>query len=131
MKKVLEVNYKFRCGCLSEWVFQDEISLEEAFEKLCASFVRCISCRYSMLCFSVFQKLGPCAVCGELSAGFHFGAFTCEGCKVIDRQILLQTCSYMAAILYPSAMLMILCLPSIGGSLYVSTYNFLRTVMYG
>jgi len=23
----------------------------------------------------------PCAVCHEPSAGFHFGAFTCEGCK--------------------------------------------------
>ena len=24
-----------------------------------------------------------CKVCGEPAAGFHFGAFTCEGCKVI------------------------------------------------
>lgn len=24
-----------------------------------------------------------CRVCGEPAAGFHFGAFTCEGCKVI------------------------------------------------
>lgn len=23
-----------------------------------------------------------CKVCGEKAAGFHFGAFTCEGCKV-------------------------------------------------
>ena len=23
----------------------------------------------------------PCKVCGEPAAGFHFGAFTCEGCK--------------------------------------------------
>lgn len=23
-----------------------------------------------------------CKVCGEPAAGFHFGAFTCEGCKV-------------------------------------------------
>jgi len=23
-----------------------------------------------------------CRVCGEPAAGFHFGAFTCEGCKV-------------------------------------------------
>ncbi|CAG9087325.1 unnamed protein product [Plutella xylostella] len=22
-----------------------------------------------------------CKVCGEPAAGFHFGAFTCEGCK--------------------------------------------------
>lgn len=25
-----------------------------------------------------------CKVCGEPAAGFHFGAFTCEGCKVRD-----------------------------------------------
>ncbi|KAK1126790.1 hypothetical protein K0M31_004413 [Melipona bicolor] len=25
-----------------------------------------------------------CKVCGEPAAGFHFGAFTCEGCKVSD-----------------------------------------------
>ncbi len=25
-----------------------------------------------------------CKVCGEPAAGFHFGAFTCEGCKVIS-----------------------------------------------
>lgn len=25
-----------------------------------------------------------CKVCGEPAAGFHFGAFTCEGCKVIN-----------------------------------------------
>ena len=23
-----------------------------------------------------------CKVCSEPAAGFHFGAFTCEGCKV-------------------------------------------------
>lgn len=23
-----------------------------------------------------------CKVCGEPAAGYHFGAFTCEGCKV-------------------------------------------------
>lgn len=26
-----------------------------------------------------------CKVCGEPAAGFHFGAFTCEGCKVRDQ----------------------------------------------
>ena len=26
-----------------------------------------------------------CKVCGEPAAGFHFGAFTCEGCKVIKK----------------------------------------------
>lgn len=25
-----------------------------------------------------------CYVCNEPAAGFHFGAFTCEGCKVRD-----------------------------------------------
>ena len=24
----------------------------------------------------------PCRVCGAPSSGFHFGALTCEGCKV-------------------------------------------------
>lgn len=27
-----------------------------------------------------------CKVCGEPAAGFHFGAFTCEGCKVSSFQ---------------------------------------------
>ncbi|GBP35379.1 Knirps-related protein [Eumeta japonica] len=26
-----------------------------------------------------------CKVCGEPAAGFHFGAFTCEGCKFNGR----------------------------------------------
>lgn len=29
-----------------------------------------------------FQMNQQCKVCGEPAAGFHFGAFTCEGCKV-------------------------------------------------
>lgn len=29
-----------------------------------------------------FQMNQTCKVCGEPAAGFHFGAFTCEGCKV-------------------------------------------------
>ena len=24
-----------------------------------------------------------CKVCGDPAAGFHFGVFTCEGCKVL------------------------------------------------
>ncbi|KAJ8925071.1 hypothetical protein NQ315_001242 [Exocentrus adspersus] len=29
----------------------------------------------------MFQMNQTCKVCGEPAAGFHFGAFTCEGCK--------------------------------------------------
>ncbi|XP_053680498.1 knirps-related protein-like [Anopheles nili] len=29
----------------------------------------------------MFQMNQQCKVCGEPAAGFHFGAFTCEGCK--------------------------------------------------
>ena len=32
--------------------------------------------------FSSQQMNQLCKVCGEPAAGFHFGAFTCEGCKV-------------------------------------------------
>lgn len=32
----------------------------------------------------VLQMNQQCKVCGEPAAGFHFGAFTCEGCKVIE-----------------------------------------------
>jgi hypothetical protein len=32
--------------------------------------------------FIHFQMNQQCKVCGEPAAGFHFGAFTCEGCKV-------------------------------------------------
>ena len=32
--------------------------------------------------FWMFQMNQQCKVCGEPAAGFHFGAFTCEGCKV-------------------------------------------------
>ena len=28
-----------------------------------------------------------CKVCGEPAAGFHFGAFTCEGCKVNPHEL--------------------------------------------
>ena len=28
-----------------------------------------------------FSKI-PCKVCGAPSSGYHFGAITCEGCKV-------------------------------------------------
>lgn len=31
---------------------------------------------------SDLQMNQRCRVCGEKAAGFHFGAFTCEGCKV-------------------------------------------------
>ena len=32
---------------------------------------------------SLFPQMNQqCKVCGEPAAGFHFGAFTCEGCKV-------------------------------------------------
>ncbi|CAB3259557.1 unnamed protein product [Arctia plantaginis] len=31
-----------------------------------------------------------CKVCGEPAAGFHFGAFTCEGCKVVSQQYLIK-----------------------------------------
>lgn len=33
----------------------------------------------------LFQMNQKCKVCGEPAAGFHFGAFTCEGCKVIAK----------------------------------------------
>lgn len=33
------------------------------------------------MCFQMSQL---CRVCGEPAAGFHFGAFTCEGCKVTN-----------------------------------------------
>lgn len=39
-----------------------------------------------------------CKVCGEPAAGFHFGAFTCEGCKVnivkIPDELLMTTMWY-------------------------------------
>jgi hypothetical protein len=40
--------------------------------------------RYEIILVIVvlFQMNQLCRVCGEPAAGFHFGAFTCEGCKV-------------------------------------------------
>ncbi|CAJ0593727.1 unnamed protein product [Cylicocyclus nassatus] len=32
-------------------------------------------------CSTVNQEVYTCAVCEEPARGFHFGAFTCEGCK--------------------------------------------------
>ena len=73
MKEVLEVKYKFRCGCLSEWVFQDEISLEEAFEKLCASFVRSVHAVTGYCVSLCFRNLGH-----ALFVGRYLPAFTSE-----------------------------------------------------
>ncbi|CAH0584036.1 unnamed protein product [Chrysodeixis includens] len=36
--------------------------------------------RYSPSCMDTMMNQ-KCKVCGEPAAGFHFGAFTCEGCK--------------------------------------------------
>ena len=30
----------------------------------------------------ISQPLPPCLVCGDSSSGIHFGAITCEACKV-------------------------------------------------
>ena len=27
------------------------------------------------------EDYSQCAVCGEISSGYHYGAYTCEGCK--------------------------------------------------
>lgn len=37
---------------------------------------------WSKLIFKLIDMNQQCKVCGEPAAGFHFGAFTCEGCKV-------------------------------------------------
>ena len=34
-----------------------------------------------------FNKI-PCSVCSDDSSGLHFGAITCEGCKVIFKNII-------------------------------------------
>ncbi|CAH0384995.1 unnamed protein product [Bemisia tabaci] len=39
--------------------------------------------RTSRGCFNRMNQ--QCKVCGEPAAGFHFGAFTCEGCKLSTR----------------------------------------------
>lgn len=36
-----------------------------------------------------------CKVCGEPAAGFHFGAFTCEGCKVSPRLLHFTWCAQL------------------------------------
>lgn len=38
-----------------------------------------------LLLVHLLQMNQQCKVCGEPAAGFHFGAFTCEGCKVMDK----------------------------------------------
>jgi len=51
------------------------------------------SCYYLLIFCFIYLFLGgpnvsaeighiPCKVCGAPSSGFHFGAITCEGCKV-------------------------------------------------
>lgn len=37
---------------------------------------------YLEIDYILLQMNQQCKVCGEPAAGFHFGAFTCEGCKV-------------------------------------------------
>lgn len=44
-----------------------------------------------------------CKVCGEPAAGFHFGAFTCEGCKVSDlfnHCLIVSLLSYRLLLIY-------------------------------
>lgn len=43
------------------------------------------------LCFFLENKMNPlCKVCGDPAAGYHFGAFTCEGCKVRCRPFVFE-----------------------------------------
>lgn len=38
---------------------------------------------YNFFFFFLSESMNPlCKVCGDPAAGYHFGAFTCEGCKV-------------------------------------------------
>lgn len=40
---------------------------------------------FSSMISSLISRMNQqCKVCGEPAAGFHFGAFTCEGCKVSE-----------------------------------------------
>jgi len=39
---------------------------------------------------SIAPMLPPCRVCGEKASGFHYGANTCEACKVITLYSLLR-----------------------------------------
>lgn len=46
-------------------------------------FCCCRSFSFSIYFFLFHRNMNPlCKVCGDPAAGFHFGAFTCEGCKV-------------------------------------------------
>ena len=50
------------------------------FEILNNFFFEFFFCRSATVDFEKMNQ--KCKVCGEPAAGFHFGAFTCEGCKV-------------------------------------------------
>ena len=54
-------------------------------------FVQCVGCLYSGCDddkkLKVDFKSISCKVCNAPSSGFHFGAITCEGCKVCLRNI--------------------------------------------
>lgn len=43
-----------------------------------------------------------CKVCGEPAAGFHFGAFTCEGCKVSKHLYNLNISALASMINFPT-----------------------------
>lgn len=73
-------------------------------------------------CFLMLQMNQQCKVCGEPAAGFHFGAFTCEGCKVniaknfVNSSIILITRNAKEILLLPA-------LKSLGKDLTIDFYG--------
>lgn len=59
--------------CISFWLAVLVVAIDFLTNDLFPFFV-------SSIFFLQMNQL--CKVCGEPAAGFHFGAFTCEGCKV-------------------------------------------------
>lgn len=60
------------------------VDKNESFNKS-LHFISFFAGLYTSNLFLFKQMNQKCKVCGEPAAGFHFGAFTCEGCKVSSR----------------------------------------------
>jgi hypothetical protein len=79
-------------------VLYSDLHMLIRMNRLIRAFISFHSLLVSTSNLFLFKQMNQkCKVCGEPAAGFHFGAFTCEGCKVSSRFL----CFYFIFLMLP------------------------------